>query len=93
MAYHYHTKRVVAGAPVTIGAHLGRWAVRRDFSVMRIASVTGATRATVYSWFAGQPVSNAYKSAVKRLTTILKAAPDSDAAWSEACRVFSKQVT
>ena len=93
MAYHYHTKRVVAEAPVTIGAHLGRWAVRRDFSVIRIASVTGATRATIYSWFAGHPVSNAYKPAVERLTKILKAAPNSDAAWSQACRVFSKQAT
>jgi hypothetical protein len=88
MSYQFHVRERVRQAPATLGALLGRWAIKKDFPVMRIAQATGATRATVYSWFSGHDVSNAYKPAVKSLIEILKAAPDSEAAWSTACKTF-----
>jgi transcriptional regulator with XRE-family HTH domain len=75
--------------PKSDGTTLARLAVKRGFSVIRIARCTGATRQTVYNWFAGKQVTNAYKVNVKRLTTILNAASSGDDAWSTACTVFN----
>jgi hypothetical protein len=50
-----------------LGARLGRLAVRKGVSVQEIATSTGASRTTVYSWFAGRGITNAYRSAVKAL--------------------------
>lgn len=45
---------------------------------------------TVYNWYAGKSVTNAYMSPVKELIQILIAAPDGDAAWSTACKKFNR---
>jgi predicted transcriptional regulator len=91
MKYRQHIRDAVATSGNTLGTKLGRAAVRLDFSVVRIAELTGATRATVYSWFYGNEVSNAYKPTVTRLTNILRDAPTAAAAWSTACRAIPTQ--
>ena len=56
----------------TLGVQLARLAVKHDFSVIDIAKRTGASRTTVYSWFAGRGITNAYKPAVLELIDTLK---------------------
>ena len=75
MPYFTKTKdglraRKTANAP--LGVRLAKLAVKLDFSVIDIAKKTGASRTTVYSWFAGRGITNAYKSAVTSLIEELK---------------------
>lgn len=72
MAYHYTTRLHLKTAPSSLGVRLGRLAVRRQLSVQDITKRIGASRPTVYSWFAGGTVSNAYKDRVLALITELK---------------------
>jgi predicted metalloendopeptidase len=72
MPYSDAVKKSVTAAPKTIGNQLGRWAVHLDFPVMAIAQYTGATRQTVYNWFNGTEVTNAYKERVRSLLNILQ---------------------
>jgi predicted transcriptional regulator len=91
MKYRKHVRDNVKTAGDSLGPQLGRAAIRLGFSVVRVATVTGATRATIYSWFYGNEVSNAYRASVTRLTNILRDAPTAAAAWSQACQAFSIQ--
>jgi predicted transcriptional regulator len=75
--------------PPTDGVRLSRLAIKHNISVIKIAACTGATRATVYNWYAGKGVTHAYQARVKQLTEILKTAPTRDAAWSTACSTFN----
>jgi hypothetical protein len=84
MGYSISTREGLRRAPNTLGVQLGRLAVRLDFPVRYISEATGATRQTVYNWFVGADVSPAYHQRVKRLISILKAAPDADAARKQA---------
>jgi transcriptional regulator with XRE-family HTH domain len=75
MPYFQKTKdgvraRKAANAP--LGVRLAKLAVKLDFSVIEIAKKTGASRTTVYSWFSGKGVTNAYKAAVTNLIAELK---------------------
>jgi hypothetical protein len=88
MKYRKHVRDAVKTSGDSLGPQLGRAAVRLGFPVACIAAATGATRATVYSWFYGNHVSNAYRAAVIRLTTILRDAPTAAVAWSHACQSF-----
>lgn len=72
MPYSDTVKQSVASAPKTVGNQLGRWAVHLDFPVMAISRYTGATRQTVYNWFSGKEVTNAYKERVKSMLNILQ---------------------
>lgn len=72
MAYHHETRKRVMRGPKTLGAQLGRAAIKKGLSVQQVATMIGATRMTVYNWFAGGNVTNAYKPAVERLLTELK---------------------
>ena len=69
MAYHYITRQYLKEAPSSLGVRLGRLAVRRGVSVQDIAKRIGASRPTIYSWFSGGTVSNAYK---ERVLTLIK---------------------
>ena len=89
MKYRKHVRDAVKVGGSSLGQQLGRAAVRIGFPVTRIARITGATRATIYNWFYGNDVSNAYRTAVTTLTQILRDAPTSDAAWRKACQAFS----
>ena len=73
MAYHLKTKRALRTNHVqSMGTYLGRLAIRKGFSVADISTHTGATRATVYNWFAGGTVSNAYRKPVADLIAHIK---------------------
>lgn len=67
MTYHTKTRIALKRAPSSLGVRLGRLAVRKNKSVQEIATATGASRVTVYSWFAGGTVSNAYRAIVTNL--------------------------
>jgi hypothetical protein len=92
MAYSIKTiERVKNGPRFQLGNQLGRLAVDKDLSVMRIAKATGATRQTVYNWMLGGEVIGPYKSAVERVVAILKATPTAEKAWSQICQDFNLQ--
>lgn len=67
MAYHITTRTALKTAPSSLGVRLGKAALRRKMSVQQIALLTGASRTTIYSWFAGGTVTNAYRSSVTDL--------------------------
>ena len=90
MSYSVKTVKAVKASPKTLGSQLGRWAVHLDFSVIRIAQVTGASRQTVYNWITGKnTVLGPYRPAVERLLKILMKANDNEQAWRDACQEFS----
>jgi hypothetical protein len=93
MKYRKHVYDAVQTGGDSLGPQLGRAAIRLGFPVVRVAIATGATRATVYSWFYGNEVSNAYRTAVTRLIEILTDAPSAAVAWSQACQAFSIPTT
>jgi len=80
---------MVGRGPRNLGNRLGRRAVALDFSVMRIAHATGATRQTVYNWIVGGDVLVPYRPAVERLLLILKSAETADTAWGVVCKDFN----
>jgi predicted transcriptional regulator len=77
-------QRVKAG-PNTLGLQLARLAILRGISIKEIAYLLGASRMTVYNWYSGKNITNAYIPRVKQLINIFKTAPDGDAAWETAC--------
>lgn len=88
MAYSPQIVDTVKKAPKTLGNQLGRWAVHLDFPVTKIAKATGASRQSVYNWFAGGEVFVAYRPIVESLLSILKTSPNADAAWRTTCKTF-----
>jgi hypothetical protein len=88
MAYSPQIIDTVKKAPKTLGNQLGRWAVHLDFPVTKIAMATGASRQSVYNWFAGGEVFVAYRPVVEALLSILKTSPNADVAWRSTCKTF-----
>lgn len=74
-----------------MGNQLGRLAVDKDLSVIKIAKATGASRQTVYNWMLGGDVIAPYRPSVERLIAILKANPNPEKAWSQICLEFNLQ--
>lgn len=72
MPYHASTKATIKLAAKTLGSQLGRLAIRKKLSVQAIAQMTGASRTTVYSWFAGKGITNAYRRPVADLINKLR---------------------
>jgi transcriptional regulator with XRE-family HTH domain len=72
MAYHASTRQQLKDAPSSLGVVLGRLAVRKNKSVQDIAARTGASRTTIYSWFSGGTVTNAYRAPVQALIKELR---------------------
>jgi|JI10StandDraft_1071094.scaffolds.fasta_scaffold304561_2 hypothetical protein len=56
-----------------LGIQLGKLAVAKDVSVIDVSAQTGASRTTVYNWFAGGSVTNAYEHVVREVISTLKA--------------------
>ena len=54
MPYSHAVTDRIMKAPKTLGNQLGRYAVHLDVPVTLVAGATGATRQTVYNWFAGK---------------------------------------
>lgn len=77
MRYYSDTIRQrVKQAPKTLGTQLMRLAIKHQISIVELSQCTGACRQTLYSWSAGNEVSNAYKPQVQALIKKLKAARD-----------------
>lgn len=89
MAYSEESKAAVKAAPKTLGNQIVRWAIALDFSVVKIAKATGATRQTVYNWMNGGDVTNAYKERAKEVLAILRTSPTAEQAWRKVCRRYS----
>lgn len=91
MAYHKEIVDKVKTLPVTLGVRLGRWAIYLDLPATKIARATGASRQTVYNWFAGNSVTNAYKPAVERVIKCMQSSKTAEEAWSKICAEFNLQ--
>lgn len=89
MTYSVKTVHAVKNAPRGLGNTLGRLAVSLDFSVVRIAKATGASRQTAYNWMLGGEVMGVYQPRVERVIEILKAASSADHAWGQMCKEFN----
>lgn len=74
--------------PTLIGVELQREAERLAFSVLRIATATGATRQTVYNWFKRSPMAPYYRDRALELLDILRNAQTAEQAWRKACTQF-----
>lgn len=72
MPYHANTKATIKLTAKTLGSQLGRLAIKKNLSVQNIAQITGASRTTVYSWFAGKGITNAYRHTVADLINKLR---------------------
>jgi len=88
MPYSASTVSRINTSPRTLGNKLGRRAVAIDFSVLRIAKATGATRQTVYNWLFGGTILSPYKPLVVRLLAVLAESKSSDIAWRKTCQEF-----
>jgi hypothetical protein len=91
MTYSVKTVHDVKNAPKGLGNTLGRLAVSLDFSVMRLAKATGASRQTIYNWMLGGEVRGVYQPRVERVVQILKDARSADTAWGQMCKEFNLQ--
>lgn len=89
MPYSQKTINTVGNAPKTLGNQLGRWAINRDFSVVRVAKALGVTRQTVYNWFLGGEIFPAYEQRAEMLLSILKNTPTADEAWRRICKEYN----
>lgn len=68
MSYHLKTKTALRNLTGKSGGTLlGLLAIRKGVSVSDIAAITGASRTTIYSWFNGGTISNAYAKPVSDL--------------------------
>lgn len=92
MAYSLQVIETVKKAPKTLGNQLGRWALHLEFPVTKIAKATGATRQSVYNWFAGGEVFVAYRPRVESLLKILQTSPTKEEAWRKACKSFRLEI-
>lgn len=89
--YSKDVKQRIKTGPNTTGLQLARLAIKQELSLREIAYIIGTARMTVYNWTNGRGVTNAYRPSVDKLIEILKAAPNSDAAWSTACTYFKRK--
>lgn len=89
MTYSAETKTAARLGAKTLGNQIVRWAIKLDFSVIKIAKATGATRQTVYNWMKGGDVTNAYRERAKSLLDILRTSPTAEEAWRKSCARFS----
>lgn len=88
MPYSRAVKISIAQGRKSLGNQLGRWAVSLDLPVTKLALATGATRQTLYNWFSGGEVTNAYRERVETVLTILKASATAEVAWRKMCKRF-----
>lgn len=89
MPYSIKTVAAISNAPKNLGSQLGRWAVRRDLSVLRVAKALGVTRQTVYNWFIGGEIFPAYQTRAQRLLDILQETHTADEAWKRICTEYN----
>lgn len=91
MPYSHTVTDRIMKAPKTLGNQLGRYAVHLDVPVTLVAGATGATRQTVYNWFAGGEVLQPYRAAVSSLLKIMQTSSTLEEARRRICSAFSLQ--
>ena len=91
MPYSHTVTDRIMKAPKTLGNQLGRYAVHLDVPVTLVAGATGATRQTVYNWFAGGEVLQPYRTAVSSLLKIMQTSSTLEEARRRICSAFSLQ--
>jgi len=89
MPYSQKTIEEIADAPKTLGNQLGRWAIHRDFSVVRVSKALGVSRQTAYNWFKGGDIFPAYEQRAELLLKILKETKTADEAWRKICKIYN----
>jgi hypothetical protein len=90
MAYQQKVVDQVKKLPLTnTGARLGRWMIYLDLPATKIATVTGATRQTVYNWLKGGVILAPYRPAVDRLIEVMSKCKTSEEAWRKICHEFN----
>jgi len=89
VAYSKKIRSSVALGQRTLGNKLGRWAIILNFPVYRVALITGATRQTVYNWFAGGEVAVPYRERAQALLDLLAMSSTAEEAWEKACTQFN----
>lgn len=90
MPYSQKIIEKINEAPSTLGTELGKWAVRRDVSMKRIAAIVGASRQTIYNWFTGvTEVTPSYKERVEEVIIVLQKTSQTDDAWRILCTNFN----
>jgi len=91
MPYSTTTIYAINRGSRNLGNTLGRLAIAIDFSVLRIAKATGATRQTVYNWMVGGDVLSPYRPRVEQLIEILRNSNSAEEAWENTCAAFNLQ--
>jgi hypothetical protein len=86
MGYRQLTKDIVRASNLTLGSRIARRAIYLDVSVQELATMTGATRRTVYNWFRGGWMIPAYRERAARVYEILKDAASRDEALRRASK-------
>lgn len=88
MGYHFKTKQSAKQASKEQGARLAKLAVAKELSVAQIATITGASRATVYSWFSGNGVSKAYQPNVQALIHKLRTGTEEEIVELKSAKAY-----
>lgn len=86
--YSQTVQRAIAKGPKTLGNQLGRWACNRGLPITKLSLATGATRQTLYNWFAGGNVTQAYRERVQEILDILRASATEESAWKTMCKRY-----
>ena len=89
MAYSKSVRESIMKVPKSPGNLLGRWAINKNFSVVRIAKATGATRQTVYNWMLGGAVTQAYQERVMTVMEFLRTSNTAEEAWQRLCKYYN----
>ena len=88
MGYHHKTKQLAKQAAKEQGTRLAKLAVPKGLSVQQIATITGASRPTVYNWFAGKGVSKAYKAHVQALIHKLRTGTEEEIVELQGAKAY-----
>ena len=90
MPYSKKIIEAINEAQPSLGTELGKWSVRRDISMMRVATVVGASRQTIYNWFTGATeVAPAYQERVTKILEVIKKTSQTQDVWRTLCLTFN----
>ena len=88
MPYSKEVVDALKKAPKTLGTQLGRWAIHLDLPITKLAKATGATRMTMYNWFAGGTVTHGYRERVGEVLSVLRSCSTKEEAWRKLCQQY-----
>ena len=90
MSYTAATIEAVERAPRGLRKTLARAAIKLGMPIAQVARAVGATRWTVYRWFRGHEVSNAYRQRVTEVALILEKSSTQEEAWKSIQTRFNQ---